>query len=150
MTLTAAPPTTSTSAHARRWPRRAAAIAVTTSVLVVTSAVITLGFDATLRGPAFGDSPPIQVGVGAVATATLLATLAGWVLLAALERWTTRPRTAWTTIAIATVGVSFVPLSGAGATTGDRVALAALHLLVATIYIPLMRDTIANHRGGHS
>ena len=69
-------------------------------------------------------------------------------MLAALERWTTRARIVWTAIAVSTTVISLGgPLSGSGVAAADRSALAAAHLFVAALYIPLMRRTIASQSG---
>ncbi len=72
-----------------------------------------------------------HVGPGSVAVASVVAGLAGWGLLALLERFTRRPRRIWTIVAVVTLLLSLVlgPLGGIG--TAAMATLAALHVVVA-------------------
>lgn len=148
MTLTTETTTNPQQTRTQHGFTRAVVVAATTGSLAVASAIVNVGFGDVIHGPAFGESPPVDVGVGAVAAVTLLSTLAGWALLAILERWTTRPRTIWITSAIAVAIASLAPLLSNGTTAGHRAALAALHVLVAAIYIPLMSRTVNDQPGG--
>ncbi|MFE9193532.1 DUF6069 family protein [Micromonospora sp. NPDC007208] len=76
-----------------------------------------------------------QVTVTAVVVAAAVAALAGWALLAALERLTNRSRVWWTSIAVAVLLLSLVvgPPSGVGG--GAKATLALLHLSVGVILI---------------
>jgi hypothetical protein len=69
--------------------------------------------------------------------------LAGWGLLALLERFTARPRTSWTVIA---VGVGLLSLAGplstiAPTTVTNGLSLALMHLAVAAVLIPGLAAT---------
>ena len=87
----------------------------------------------------FGNAAPQSVGIDLVVLSALAGSLAGWGLLAILERRFTRARTIWTGIAIAVLLASLsVPLS-AGTTTTSKVALAMMHLAVAAVLIPTLR-----------
>ena len=89
----------------------------------------------------FGNAAPQGVGVGAVVLSSLAGSLAGWGLLAILERRFARARTIWTVIAIAVLLASFsIPIS-AGTTTTAKGALAMMHLAVAAVLIPTLRRT---------
>ncbi|MCG5444532.1 DUF6069 family protein [Micromonospora sp. NIE79] len=76
-----------------------------------------------------------QVTVASVIVATAVAALAGWALLAVLERRTDRSRVWWTSIAVAVLLLSLVlgPPSGVGG--GAKATLALLHLSVGVILI---------------
>jgi hypothetical protein len=76
------------------------------------------------------------VGLGAVLVTALLAGLAGWALLALLERFVRRPARVWTVIALTVLVLSLAgPLgSGVGATT--KIALVGLHLTVGLVLVP--------------
>lgn len=75
-----------------------------------------------------------HVGVAAVAIVALGVGLAGWGLLAWLERGAKRPRRTWTMIAVAVFVLSLLgPLGGVDGAA--KASLAALHLTVATIII---------------
>ncbi|MET8524325.1 DUF6069 family protein [Micromonospora sp. NPDC005172] len=88
-----------------------------------------------------------QVTVAAVVVAAAVAALAGWALLAALERATNRSRVWWTSIAVAVLLLSLVvgPTGGVGAAA--KATLALLHLSVGLILIlglPRSRPAGAN------
>ncbi|WP_219933724.1 DUF6069 family protein [Streptomyces sp. NWU339] len=79
------------------------------------------------------------LGIGAVpvAVVALLASLAGWGLPAALERFgARRARAVWTGVAGAVLAVSFLPFIGDGMDGGTRVFLALMHLAVAAVLVP--------------
>jgi len=87
----------------------------------------------------FGNAAPQSVGLDLVVLSSLVGSLAGWGLLAILERRFARARAIWTGIAIAVLLASFsLPLS-AGTTTTTKVALAMMHLAVAAVLIPTLR-----------
>lgn len=82
----------------------------------------------------------LDIGAMPVALAALLAALAGWGLLAVLERfWRRRARAVWTGVAVAVLALSFLPLTGDGMDGGTRAALALMHLAVAAALIPGLR-----------
>jgi multidrug transporter EmrE-like cation transporter len=82
----------------------------------------------------------LDLGPVPVAVAALLASLAGWGLLAALERFgVRRARAVWTGVAAAVLMVSLLPLTGDGMDGGTRVSLALMHLVVAATLIPSLR-----------
>ncbi|RLP94678.1 hypothetical protein EAD89_03280 [Micromonospora sp. BL4] len=76
-----------------------------------------------------------QITVAAVVVAAVVAALAGWALLAVLERLTARAGTWWTAIAVAVLLLSLLagPPSGVGA--GAKATLALLHLSVGVVLI---------------
>jgi hypothetical protein len=75
-----------------------------------------------------------HVGPAAVVLVSLLAGLAGWALLAVLERITARARTAWTIPALLSFAISLTGPLG-GRTGGAVAALACLHLVVTAVLI---------------
>ncbi|MEV5101538.1 DUF6069 family protein [Streptomyces massasporeus] len=77
----------------------------------------------------------LDIGAVHVAVVALFASLAGWALLAALERFGVR-RAIWTGVAVAVLAVSFLPLLGDGMDGGTRTSLALMHLAVAAVLIP--------------
>lgn len=78
------------------------------------------------------------VGPPAVASATLLAGLVAWALLAILERVTPSGRTVWVAVAVVALLVSLAaPLSGAITGTA-AIGLATMHVAAAAILIPLL------------
>ncbi|MFH9042613.1 DUF6069 family protein [Streptomyces sp. NPDC017966] len=84
------------------------------------------------------DEQTLDIGAVPVAVVALLASLSGWGLLAALERFgVRRARTVWTGVAGAVLlAVSFLPFVGDGMDGGTRVSLALMHLVVAAVLIP--------------
>jgi hypothetical protein len=87
----------------------------------------------------FGNTAPQSVGIDLVVLSALAGSLAGWGLLAILERRFARARTIWTGIAIGVLLVSFSAPISAGTTTTTKVALAMMHLAVAAVLIPTLR-----------
>ncbi|MEV0843307.1 DUF6069 family protein [Actinocatenispora sera] len=107
-----------------------AAVAVPVLVWIVT--VPLLGHRLRVEGP-----PSLEIRVGTVIVLALAAALAGWALLAALERLTRHGRTVWTVAALVTLAGSFVLLTGPMA-TATRTSLALMHLGLAAVLIPGM------------
>jgi Family of unknown function (DUF6069) len=87
----------------------------------------------------FGNAAPQSVGLDLVVLSSLAGSLAGWGLLAILERRFARARTIWTGIAIVVLLASFSLPVSAGTTTTTKVALAMMHLAVAAVLIPTLR-----------
>ena len=101
-----------------------------------------------LRTPAFSsEQPPQELSAALVAVASAVGGLAGWGVLAALERSTTNPRRAWVAVAsIALLASLGAPLSGTGVSVGDRIAMIGMHLAVAAVVIPLFYRSSASRR----
>ncbi|MBT2896995.1 DUF6069 family protein [Streptomyces sp. McG3] len=79
-----------------------------------------------------------RLDIGALPTAVvaLLASLSGWGLLAALERFgVRRARDIWTGVAGVVLAMSFLPLIGDGMDGGTRISLALMHLAVGAVLI---------------
>jgi hypothetical protein len=109
--------------------------------------MLDVGLGIGITVPSFGDDPPIELEAASVIAAALASALAGWALLVVVERRFDRPRVMWTTAGVAVTMLSLGgPLSGSGVTPRDRFLLAALHVLVAAIYIPWMRRTIGERK----
>jgi Family of unknown function (DUF6069) len=110
--------------------------AVFSAVAVWAIAVPLLGTHLLIR---FGTGMAQSVGLEYVVGASLVASLAGWGLLALMERRTARARTIWTGVAVVVLVASLsLPLT-AGTTTSARVALALTHIAVAAVLIPALR-----------
>lgn len=127
----------------RRINRGLAAAGATASALAVWAvAELALGVD--LRSPATSAQPSHDIAATHVAVAAATSSLAGWALLAVLERLTARARTVWTVIAAAVLVVSLgAPLSGAEITAADQAVLVALHITVAAVLVPALRRSSA-------
>jgi hypothetical protein len=71
---------------------------------------------------------------------SLLAGLAGWLLVAVLERFVARPRRIWTISAPAVLAASLTGPLSSGVGAAAVVALLLLHLVVAAVLVAgLMR-----------
>jgi hypothetical protein len=79
-----------------------------------------------------------EVGVGAVIATPLIAGLAGWGLLALLERTAKNPRRLWTTIAVVFLVISLAGPLTLAATVPAMIALACMHLVTGAVLIPLL------------
>jgi hypothetical protein len=141
---TTAAANTSTGADAVLSRRKARLLAVLAAVLgaVAVWTVVKVGFGVELRQPAKGSEPPLELGVGSVIFSSAIASLAGWALLAGLERFTAKARTVWTVVAgVVLLGSLGGPLSGEGVSSGNRLSLVAMHLVVGAVLITLLRRT---------
>ena len=78
----------------------------------------------------------MEIGLFPVVSLSLAFALAGWALLAALERFVRRALGVWIVVATAALLLSFLPLAGDGMSGGTRVGLALTHLAVAAVLIP--------------
>jgi len=137
--------TASNSAHhvptaARRVRARvlAAAGAAAAALAVWAVAVPLLGTHLLVR---FGGGAPQSVGVDYVVGAGVIGSLLGWGLLALLERYTPRARALWTGAAIVALLVSLLLPLTFGTTVPTRLALALMHVAVASVLIPTLRRT---------
>ncbi|WP_211328733.1 DUF6069 family protein [Thermomonospora umbrina] len=121
-----------------RWRRRAQGVgvgaAVAASIAVWSIADPLLGEDLVVQQPG---KDPMDLGFGAILTFSLLPSLAGWGLLAVLERLTSRARAIWTTVAVALLVLSFAPVLSVEATGATKLTLALLHLVVGAALIPV-------------
>ena len=127
-------------------PRRARALAVVAAALAALAVWLVtdplLGID--LAGPTRpGSQELMSITPALVAGTSLVVALAGWGLLALLERFTARARTSWTAIALLVALLSLAgPLSALASTTAaNAVALALMHLAVAAVLIPGLAGT---------
>ncbi|MFC4117955.1 DUF6069 family protein [Nonomuraea zeae] len=79
---------------------------------------------------------PQTTGPVAVMVASLLAGLAGWALLAVLERWTARPTRIWTIIALVVLALSLLGPIGSAVGTAATLVLLLMHLVVGAVLVP--------------
>ncbi|MFD6380698.1 DUF6069 family protein [Streptomyces albidoflavus] len=87
-----------------------------------------------------GSTSTSELALPTVLVAVAVVSLAGWGLLALLERFTRRARGLWTGVALAVLGLSLVaPLFAEGLAAGGRAALVCLHLAVGAALIPAYR-----------
>ena len=116
-----------------------AVLAATAAAVAIWAVAIATGADLTVS---FGPGQPIQkITVVNVVVAALVGSLAGWGLLALLRRFTANARAIWTVIATVFALFSLGGPLSAIASTGTKVALVAMHLVVATVVIVGLRRT---------
>ncbi|GAA0257425.1 DUF6069 family protein [Cryptosporangium japonicum] len=100
---------------------------------VVAAGVCALVLWAGAGGDAVANGRP--VGGGAVLVTGVLAGLAGWALLAILERFTRHAYAIWATVATAVYGLSLIPMAAAAEGAANVGVLLGLHTIV---YVVLM------------
>lgn len=126
-------------------PRRrarlvAVAVAVGAALAIWVVAELVFGFE--LQSPAFPGQPSSDIGPAIVVATAAIASLAGWGLLAALERVTARARALWTVTTLVVLVASLGgPLSGTGITAANRAVLTLMHLAVGAVLIPALART---------
>jgi Family of unknown function (DUF6069) len=70
--------------------------------------------------------------------ATVAAGLAGWVVIALLERYASSPRGAWIALTLVVLALSIVAVFRTTANPGTQLMLAALHGVAAAVLIPAL------------
>jgi hypothetical protein len=117
----------------------AAAVALAGAIWLVAEFV----FGVPLHAPAGNGYPePVRIDLLTVAIAAAVLSLVGWGLLASLERLTSRAKGIWLVLALlGLAGSLFMPLSGTGVSTTNRVLLVTMHLAVAAVLIPVLYRT---------
>ena len=125
-----------TSLDVRR--NRAATVAAATIAPLIVWLVAEFLLAIDVRSPAFGpDQPSAAIGPVRVILTALIASGAGWLLLAVLERMSDRGRTVWAAVAGVVLLISLGgPLGGEGITTSSQAVLLAMHLAVGLVLIP--------------
>jgi hypothetical protein len=89
----------------------------------------------------FGTGHLQTIAAGQVIGVAVAASLLGWLLLAQLERRTSRARLVWTTIALAALAVSFALPLAAATTAAAVIGLIVMHVIVGAAVIPAMAHT---------
>lgn len=116
------------------------AVLAAMAVYYVQTALI--GLD--LATPTVGDRESAPIDANAVFTAALVAAVLAWFGIAALEGigpTSRRARPIWTVIAVLVFLASLAaPFAGTGVEISSRIGLAAMHVVVAAILIPLIPD----------
>jgi hypothetical protein len=115
-------------------------VAATTAPLLVWL-VARVGFGLDIRSPTF-NGQHFEIGPLLVLLTALVPCLLGWGVLTILERIVARARVFWIVVALTGLVLSLgMPLSGTGASVGDRITLVLMHLSVGTILIPGLART---------
>ena len=80
--------------------------------------------------------------------ATVAAGIAGWLVIALLERYTSNPRGVWIALTLVVLVLSIVPVFRTPARLDTQLMLAALHCVAAAVLIPALpqRHTTATGR----
>lgn len=138
MSLTAPAPTATTDAgaspvRARATARRRRRALGVVATLVVALAVWLVG---RLSGADYwiADSQgTVRIDALVTTQVTVVLGLAGWAVLALLERLTRYGTAIWTVLATVIVAASMIPVFLVEATTATRVALVAVHLAVGAL-----------------
>jgi hypothetical protein len=113
----------------------ARALAVAAAALVWLVGEPLLGNDLVVEQPG---QAPLDLTLASFVVITLGASLAGWAVLAMLEKITRYGRRIWTGLAVAVVLVSFLPFLSAQMSTGSAVVLGLAHLVVGAVLVPLL------------
>jgi hypothetical protein len=140
---TPATPAAPTASARRRTRALAVAAAAAASVLIWLVTVPLLGHDLTARD---WTQQPMEIGVDAVIGFALTWSLAGWALLALLERFIGPARRVWTITALVVLALSFTMLTDASLDTGERISLGLMHLAVGAVLIPPLARSSVNSR----
>ena len=89
-----------------------------------------------------------EITLALTIVAAVAAGIAGWVVIALLERYTSSPRGVWIALALVVLVVSIVPIFWTTANLGTQLMLTALHCVAAAVLIPALpqRHTAATRR----
>lgn len=128
-------------ATGRRAVGAAAAVVVGIVVWIVAEPIFGIDLTAEIGGE------PTPVGVVDIAIASLISGLAGWGLLAVLERTTRRPGITWTIIAAAVLAISLAAPLTLATSTAAALTLTAVHLAVGTTVIVSTGPTVRRSGG---
>ncbi len=127
---------------------RLGAVAVAVLAPLAIWGIVEGAFGTDLRAPATASGEPSDIGALAVLTASALASLVGWGLLALLERFSGRAHSVWAVVAALVLVLSLGgPLGGTGITAASRIPLVLMHVAVAAVLIPLLYRTASPRVG---
>ena len=79
-----------------------------------------------------------EITLALTIVATVAAGLAGWAVIALLERYTSSARGAWIALTLAVLVLSIVPVFWTTANLGTQLMLTALHCVAAAVLIPAL------------
>jgi hypothetical protein len=79
-----------------------------------------------------------QITLALTIVATVGAGIAGWVVIALLERYTSSPWGVWIALTLVVLVLSIVPVFQTTANLGTQLMLTALHCVAAAVLIPAL------------
>jgi len=126
------------------WLQRVLGIALAVALAQAIALCAQLVFGIRVLAPAGTvAAEPVEIGPLTIAVACLVASFAGWAVLAGLTRVTQRPKRIWLLLGFVVFLASIVlgPLSGSGVSAADRVTLVVMHLAVASTVISVLYRT---------
>jgi Family of unknown function (DUF6069) len=125
-------------------------VAAVTALAIWAIAELELGID--LQTPALAGIPePTPIGARDVNMVSGFLSLAGWVLLAVLERLTRSARQLWAAIGLVALVLSLAtPLSGTGITAANRIVHMLIHIGVGSVLIIALYVTSPSSRARRS
>jgi hypothetical protein len=127
--------------------KRLGAIAVAVAAAIVAWLLIENLSGIEMMTPAVQGRPNMDIGPIPIAVSVIVATLIGWGVLALMERRAQNPRRSWTIFAVIGTVLSLgAPFSGEDLATNQRISLAALHVVTAAVFIPLMARTARSQK----
>jgi Family of unknown function (DUF6069) len=140
----------STSTRPATGPGRRRVLAVAGAALAPTAVWLLAQATGTELKVTLAGQPPMVISLPVVIGTALAASLAGWVVLAVLQRTTRHARALWTGLAIAALLASFGPVAIVETNAGVRALLALMHVTVATVLILGLRGTVPAHRAANA
>lgn len=90
-----------------------------------------------------------KITLALTVVATVAAGLAGWVVIALLERYASSARGVWIALTLVVLVLSIVPVFRTSANLGTQLMLSALHCVAAAVLIPVLpqrHTTATRHR----
>ena len=142
MSTTAYSPSTSRSGTARPvvWRHGMAAAAVAAIATTTVAAI------ASSAGVSFADDSGESIPLMAFTQLTLVFSLVGVAIAAAMGRRARRPRSAFVRTAVALTALSYVPDLTFGFDAASAITLIALHTLAAAIVVPTLAKRLRSQR----
>jgi hypothetical protein len=77
-----------------------------------------------------------QITLALSVAATVVAGIAGWAVIAVLERYTASPKRVWIALTLVVLVLSIVPVFRTTANLATQLMLSALHCVAAAVLIP--------------
>lgn len=122
--------------------KRFGAVAIAVVAAIVSWLLMESLFDVEMMTPSIQGRPNMDISPVPIAISVIVATLIGWGVMALMERRSQNPRRTWSIFAVVGTLLSLgAPFSGGGLDTTQRTMLAALHVVVAAVFIPLLART---------